>query len=85
METRRQRRVIRRRLRKVGATLAVVTALGATGAIGGTAFAGGGSDQCSHFGQTCEENYGGNGFSHHYVDSNGEYHNFNTYQGSGRS
>jgi hypothetical protein len=50
METRRQRRTVRKRLRKFGAMLAVVTALGFSGAVAGTAFAngsGGRYDQCS--------------------------------------
>jgi len=87
METRRQRRIVRRRLRKVGASLAVVTALGVMGAVGGTAFAGQGSDQCSN--GVCETNNGGYGSSYHYLSThsngNGEYHNFSTSPYGGRS
>ena len=82
METRTQRR----RLREAGATLAIATGL-VMGAMGGSAFAGQGSNQCSN--GVCEQNYGGYGSSYHYVSThsngNGEYHNFSTYPYGGRT
>ena len=87
METRRQRRIIRKRLRKVGASFAVVTALGVMGAVGGTAFAGQGSSQCSN--GVCETNNGGYGSSYHslttYSNGIGESHYFSTYPYGGRT
>jgi hypothetical protein len=87
METRRERRIVRKRLRKIGGSLAVVTALGVMGAVGGTAFAGQGSSQCSE--GVCETNFGGYGSSYHnlntYSNGNGESHNFSTYSNGGRS
>jgi hypothetical protein len=93
METRRQRRIMRRRLRKVGASLAVVAALGVS-AIAGTAFGapqsgcgggpcgsggggGGGASNRSGF------NFGGSGNSSHLNNETG--HFFATDDHGGRS
>jgi hypothetical protein len=86
METRRQRRVMRRRLRKVGATLAVVTALGVTGAVGGTAFAGhsGSNSGCSN--GSCHSNsVDSQDGTTHGLESQGTGHFFTTDDHGGRS
>jgi len=83
-QTRRERRIIRRRLRKVGATFAVVTALGITGAVGGTAYAdhsGGKSGQSNgsfHFNSSNSD-----GGTFHSLESQGTEHCFITLHGTG--
>jgi hypothetical protein len=70
-------------MRRAGIVFASMMALGATAGMGGLAFAGQGSSQCSQ--GVCETNYGGYGYSSHYVSSQGEYHNFYTNGFGGRS
>jgi hypothetical protein len=73
-------------MRRVGASLAVVTALGVTGAVGGTAFAdhsgeNSGSSNGS-FHSNAVESQDGTG---HLLESGGTFHSFTTDDHGGRS
>ena len=78
---RRERRVYKRKMRRVGVVLASMVMLGATAGLGGAAFAGSGT-RCSP--GNCRENGGFGGFSYHYVESQGTVHNFCTDGEGGR-
>jgi hypothetical protein len=85
-KTRRERRAVRRRLRKAGAAFAVVTALGVTGAVGGSAYAShSGSNQgCSNGECHLNGSNSGNG-TFHSLGSQGTEHCFVTLPGAGRN
>jgi hypothetical protein len=83
---RRERRVWKKKTRRIGVVLATAALAAGTAAFGSSAFAGQGSNQCSNgVNSTCEDNSGGYGSSDHYVSNLGEYHCFYTYEGGGRN